>query len=325
MAFDFEENRRLDCFDKELKSLDESPFRASDPEGRELDYFLCIGHGFLYNVDGYNFCNLERLPLSLEDTGIPELKRFIISVSADKKIKSLLRHVRHGLPVQINRVKKGCVHRHAQVLLNIDWDEQQEACLKDVERRVDAYFDNPVFPQLIDKIEDYLPRWKAKAADECKKWANMYQTTFQVYIRKHDAHKPPSRIGKSWNGDLLAPVEKGLSPRFVATEKQTGGHLEEITRSIKYRMDTISLLVPKRLSTFSNTVDQVKKDIDKLVTKYTWDVITSSTIKPKYAIRTKPIRTSTLPLVEYTMQPSSSDQPAPRLRDAYKPNSLDEI
>ncbi|KAI9711220.1 MAG: hypothetical protein M1820_002207 [Bogoriella megaspora] len=205
-----------------IRQLMQEQYRSITGDKDCVLQVFCVSNT-IYDLHMKGYARKRPPILTLEETGIPQVREFCYSLPSRTKFKTLEIWIRHTIPSHISAAKVLCTRT------KIQRKEQLEELIHKPEQTYKRLIDeihNAVRTQWDEEILDSLKRrehhWCAKAKEQAEARADMNWATFRAFCKEEGTRQMPingpKKKGKartrreSWNEEMLKPVSNDIAP-----------------------------------------------------------------------------------------------------------------
>ncbi|KAI9873629.1 MAG: hypothetical protein M1830_010774, partial [Pleopsidium flavum] len=183
-------------------------YRDITHDQHPLHVFCVSNSDYTQHQNGYNAHNI---PMTLETTGVPALRAFLLGLPASSKF-SMLEHLCEGpLPEFIGSLEMWSTQSASKrkgELQKIVSKPREVAYLE-----IARLFEELKFSLktcVLTKIRDSVEKWATKGKTTSQKWATWNHTSYAAFVKHDGNHVTRSKFQQSWNSQLLEPVVNDL-------------------------------------------------------------------------------------------------------------------
>lgn len=260
---------------------------AADMEGRALDVF-CVS-----NTMYQKYCpkgNSESVMAS----GIPDLRRFCHSMTADAQLGESKHFLQSKLSTLINSLELWTSsYQNTQLEEEVDLGESIYDTLNNVIREVpDSVsefrqgFNTCFQEQIMDLLAKRDQHWEQVASGEGRKWHSWHWTQYRAWCRNNGDHQTAGRDHEDWNAKIIWKMRMELEYQWDLVEDEapevfsilldttkslleelkmtiqdytTSDYVTPLVSSIDFQIQNLEYLIKREERTFVGEVKSIRR------------------------------------------------------------------
>lgn len=196
---------------------------------RDLKVFFVSNTEYAKHKKEVEPCSVE---LSIENTGIPALRSFALTLAARRLEGAVQLCVSSHAPGFLAMVTMWCTKTSVQrpeTLVKMVAAPRQE--IPDIVKTCrDSIFDE-IQHGVIHKMKSELSWFRKEALSQHAKYKCWHHSTYAAWVRNHGVYQTPRQPFCSWNEDFLKPVKKTSQDAWIQFGDSKKRHFEKCLKS----------------------------------------------------------------------------------------------
>ncbi|KAH7070735.1 hypothetical protein BKA63DRAFT_569093 [Paraphoma chrysanthemicola] len=194
--------------------------------------FCVSAQDYMINT-GYNLGTPP--PVDVERSEIPDLKRYVATLAADRVKVDMVRYITTTIPSLLNSFELAIMKRPTIRTSTIDneFSVQIETSMTSI----DGHIEEKLRLRIFD--ETSLPTFIAEAGVACDAWAKWNSNSYRAFVMNSGSHATKSQTRTSWNRTLLNPVSEALREGFESAIENPQDDLKDVIREAESTLDWV--------------------------------------------------------------------------------------
>ncbi|KAL8651588.1 MAG: hypothetical protein Q9210_003171 [Variospora velana] len=248
-------------------------YRGTDAEAQPLKSWFVSSKEYQTNASGFD---QEEIPVSIEATGLPQLRAFMLRMPAEHRLDVLKVYCWGHLPSLIGSMEMWSIQSHAH--RRIELREVVAKPRKAAEVVISAFAEEVkthLNEMVIGVIRELKSAWAQRATEQLEEIARIKWGTYRAWCTRHGKHSTPKFRDWNWNTGFLEPVLDDLEKpweRFDTTcedvSKNCLAALTELLDGIRENLSAMTDVVVVPIEPFMKSLAPKKVQLQAVVESF---------------------------------------------------------